>query len=140
MNPIEAFERALATQRVASNVAQRTAGIWNSSWHRVSVFSDGWIHEVTVRRVVSPTGLTEDTSERICKDLKADTIKGIDEVLSKAKIKPDKVQPDAHVFLDGVGTDVRYSFMIGIFAEDDEQSVQILEALRLHGVHEAKQW
>jgi hypothetical protein len=138
MNPVEDFERALAVQRVATNAAQRTAGIWNSSWHRVSVFSDREIHEITVRRLASPTGLTDDTSDRICKDLKSDTIKGIDELLSKAKIKPAKVQPDAHVFLDAVGTDVRYSFMIGIFAKDDEQSAQILDTLRLHGVHEAK--
>jgi len=123
MNARQAFEQALRVQ-----ASGRTASIWNSSWHKVSVFSDGWAHEITVRRDVSPTGLTDDTSDKICKDLKADTIKGVDELLGKLKIKPAKIKPDAHVFLDGNGTNVRYSFLIGVYAKDDQQSAQLVEA------------
>jgi hypothetical protein len=130
-DPAAAFAQVLSAERVASRFV--SAGIWNSSWHKVFVFSNGFAHEVTVRRQVSPTGLTDDTSDRICKDLKADTIKGINELLTKMKLKPKSIDPDAHVFLEGLGTEVLYSFMVGIYAKDDKQSAEIGEALRLHG-------
>lgn len=131
MNPCKAFEEALAKQASSRN---RTANIWNSTGYKVRFYTDDWLFGIVVVAERSPIGLVDDVSGRICREMKTDTIRDVGEMLAKAKIKPQRVVPEEHVFLSGSGDNVLYTYQIIVYAKDDAQAEKLRVALSSYGV------